>query len=103
MDHMPVIDDMPMFAAGMSPPTGLGQLMGTAEIDFEPVIVEAHPQPVADQARGHTVEHLAQDKAAGGGHRDDGILVIGGAPTGSSCRTARSTSMRGSAVHCGVR
>ena len=54
--------------------------MRAAEIDLEPIVIQAHPQAVADQARGHAVEHLAQDEAAGRGDGDDGLLVIGGAP-----------------------
>ena len=55
-------------------------LLRAAEIDLEAIVIEADTQPVADQARGHAIEHLAQDEAAGGGHGDDGLLVIGGAP-----------------------
>ena len=35
---------------------------------------------MADQARGHGVEHLAQREAARGGDADADFLVVGGAP-----------------------
>ena len=44
--------------------------------------MEPDAQAVADQARGHAAEHLAQDKAARGGHGDDSLLVVGGAAVG---------------------
>src|SRR5258708_1196834 len=42
----------------------------------EPVVVEPHAKPVADQARGHRIEHLLEDEPAGRGDGDDGLLVI---------------------------
>jgi len=34
---------------------------------FEPIVVKPHAQPMADQTRGHRVEHLLEDEAAGRG------------------------------------
>ena len=54
--------------------------MGAADEDVEPIVEEAHPEPVADQARGHGVEHLAQREAARGGDAHADLLVVGRAP-----------------------
>ena len=59
MDHMPVVDDMTVLAIGMSAAARQRHLMGAAEIDLEPVVIEARPQPVTDQARRHAIEYLA--------------------------------------------
>ena len=56
--------------------------MGAADEDVEPVVVEAHAQAMADQARGHGVEHLAQREAARGGDAHAEFLIVGGAPIG---------------------
>src|SRR5690606_7159540 len=41
------------------------QRRGTDE-QLQPIIVQAHPQLMADESRGHCVEHLAQREASGG-------------------------------------
>jgi hypothetical protein len=43
---------------------------------FEPIIVKAHAQAMADQARGHRVEHPLEDEPARPGNGDDRLLVI---------------------------
>ncbi len=58
--------------------------MRTADEDVEAVIVEAHAQAVADQARGHGVEHLAQAEPAGRGDAHADLLVVARAPLGQS-------------------
>ena len=56
------------FRAGAGAPAGL--------------ILSGGPQSVTDEPRGYAVEHLAQHEAARGGHGDDGLLEVGGAPAG---------------------
>jgi hypothetical protein len=80
VDDVPVVDHMAVPAVGMRSPAGGGELVRAAEVDLEPAVVEAHAQAMADQARWHAVEHLAQGEAARGGHDDDRLLVVGGAP-----------------------
>ena len=80
VDDMPVVDDMTMLAMGMSSTSSQRHLRRTAQIDLEAIVVEADTQPVANEARGHAIEDLAQDEATRGGHGDDGLLVVGGAP-----------------------
>ena len=38
--------------------------VGATEKEVEPIIVETDPQAVADETRGHRVEHAAQNEAA---------------------------------------
>src|SRR6266568_2791734 len=76
MDDVPVIDDVAMLSAGMRPPAAQRHQRGRAEEAFEPVIVEPHAKPVADQARRHRIEHLLEDEPAGRSDGDDGLLVI---------------------------
>ena len=45
---------------------------------YEPIVIKAHPQPIADQSRGDGVEHLAQREGAGAGDVDVDLLVVGG-------------------------
>jgi hypothetical protein len=73
---------MTVLAVGARPAARQRHLVRAAEMDVEPVVMQPDAQAVADQARGHAVEHLAQDKAARGGHGDDGLLVVGGAAVG---------------------
>jgi len=76
MDDVPIIDDVAVLAAGMrSTATQRHQRRGAKEA-FKPIVVEAHAQPMADQARGHRVEHFPQGEPAGRGHGDDGLFVI---------------------------
>ena len=80
VDDMPVVDDMTMPAMGMSSTSSQRHLRRTAQRDLEAIVVEVDTQPVANEARGHAIEDLAQDEATRGGHGDDGLLVVGGAP-----------------------
>ena len=80
MDDMPVIDDLVVLARGMGPPARQRHEMGAADEDIEPVIVEAHPEPVSNQARGHGVEYLAEREAAGGCDAHADLLIVRRAP-----------------------
>ena len=50
MDDVPVIDDVAMLSVGMRPPAAQRHQRRRAEEAFEPVVVEPHAKPVADQA-----------------------------------------------------
>src|SRR5882724_5504460 len=76
MDDMPAIDNMAVLAAGMRPPAAQAHQWRRAEEAFEPIIIEAYAQPMADQARGHRIEHFSEDEPAGRSDGDDGLLVI---------------------------
>ena len=78
MDDVAVVDDMNVGAVLPGPAAWQGQDAGAREEEFEPVVVEALTEPVADQARGHGVEHAAQHEARGRGDVDADRLVIGG-------------------------
>lgn len=71
-----VVHHLIMLAIGLCAPPRQGQQMGCAAEDLQPVIEEAHPQPVPDQAGRHRVKDLAQGEAAGAGHRDDNLFKI---------------------------
>jgi hypothetical protein len=77
MDDVPVIDNMAVLAAGTRPPAAQRHQRRRAEEAFEPVVVEPHAKPMADQARGHRIEHFSEDEPAGRSDGDDGLLVIG--------------------------
>ena len=51
-DDMPIVDDMTVLAAQVGPAARQGHERRGAEEAIEPVVVEAHAQPMADQARG---------------------------------------------------
>ena len=53
---------------------------GAAEQAFEPIIVETEPQPVANQARWHGVEHAAEQEPAVAADGDKGLVMVRGAP-----------------------
>lgn len=82
VDDMPVIDHvcvLVMIGRAASPQR---RHLGRAEEADEPVVVEAHGQPMADQPRRHRVEHLPQREAAARGDDDARLLPVGGAPLG---------------------
>jgi hypothetical protein len=64
MDNMPVVDHLVVFARWGSTSARQRREKGAADEDVQPIVERAHPEPVADQARGHGVEHLAQREAA---------------------------------------
>jgi hypothetical protein len=51
-----------------------------AEEAFDPVVVEAPAQVMADQPRRHGVEHAAQQEAAAAGDGDQVLLEVAAAP-----------------------
>ncbi len=76
MDDVSVIDHMTVLAVGVRPPAAQRHQWRPAEKAFEAIVVEPHAQPMADQARGHRIEHFLQGEAAGRGDGDDRLLVI---------------------------
>jgi hypothetical protein len=65
--------------AGIPLPFKRSPYRRAAEEDLEPVVVEAHAQPVADEPRGHAVEDAAEHEAAGGSDGDHDLLAVLGA------------------------
>src|SRR5271166_4008524 len=78
MDDVTIVDDMTMFAVRLGPTAPQGDDGRRALETFEPIVIETHPQPMADQSRGNRVEHLAQREGAGAGDVDVDLLVVGG-------------------------
>jgi hypothetical protein len=78
VNDMAIVDDtaMPSLAVAATPVQG--QHRALADEAFQPIVVEPHPQPEADQAGGHRVEDLAQHEAAAGGDEHGRLVVIGG-------------------------
>jgi hypothetical protein len=64
MRHMAVL------AAGMRPTAAQRHQRRRAEKAFQPIVVEAHAQAMADQARGHRIEHLLEGEPASRGDGD---------------------------------
>jgi len=81
---MSVIDDLVVLVRGVDPPTRQRHEMGAADEDIEPVIVEAYPEPVSDQARGHGIEYLAERETAGGCDAHADLLIVRRAPVRQS-------------------
>ena len=79
MDHVAVIDHMHGLRGCPPALARQGQLVGVPQMEFQPVVKNADPEPVADQPRGNGVEHLLEDEAAGRGDGDGGVLPIRGA------------------------
>lgn len=79
---MPIVDNMTVLAGGMRPPARQGRQLGPTDEDREPVVVEAHPEAMTDQARRHGVEHLAKHEPAGRGDAHARLFVIGGTTAG---------------------
>ena len=64
MDDMAIVDDLVVLAGWRGPPARQRHEMRAADEDVQPIVEEAHPEAVTDQARRHGVEHLAQREAA---------------------------------------
>ena len=84
MDHVPIVDDVQRARGFDAAAIGdayarQGQHRRAAEEALQPVIIQPHPQPVANQARRHGIEDVAQQEAAVAGDKDHRILVVGGA------------------------
>ena len=77
MDDVTVVDDMAMFAVRLGPTASQDDDGRRALETFEPIVIKAHPQPMADQSRGNRVEHLAQREGAGAGDVDVDLLIVG--------------------------
>ena len=60
---MAVVDDMATAVGSVAAAARQGHEMRGAEEDLDPVVVDAHLQPMADQARRHGVEDPAQHEA----------------------------------------
>ena len=80
VDDVTVVDDLVVPAVRVRPPARERHQVGAAEEHLEPIVVEADAQAMADQARGHGVEHLAQREAARRGDADRHLLVVAGPP-----------------------
>ena len=52
MDDVTIVDDMTMFAIRLGPTAPQGDDGRRALETFEPIVIETHPQPMADQSRG---------------------------------------------------
>jgi hypothetical protein len=50
MDDMPVVDHVAVLAVGMRPPAAQCHQRRRAEKAFEPIVVKAHAQTMANQA-----------------------------------------------------
>ena len=50
---MPIVDDVPVLAGHVRPAARQGRQFGPADEDRQPVVMEAHPEAVTDQARRH--------------------------------------------------
>jgi len=76
-----VVDDVraPAAPAAGCPAPRQGEDRRGAEEAFQPVVVEAHAQAVADEGGGHGVEDVAQAEAAAAGDGDEGLLGGAGA------------------------
>lgn len=77
MDDVPIIDDMTALAFVDRPPTQQRHDWCRAEEAVQPVVVQMHPQTVADEPRRRGIEHPAQDEAAAGCDGDGLFLIIG--------------------------
>ena len=84
MDHVVVADDAVVAAARPEAPARQRGDVRAADEHVQAIVVEAHSQPVADQARGHGVEHLAQPEASRRADADRYVLVVGRAAVGQA-------------------
>ena len=64
---------------------------------FEPIVVEAHAQAMADQAGGYRIEHLLEGEPAGRGNGDDRLLIIR-RPVRRQCLRRRALEIEALAV-----
>src|ERR1700719_4689076 len=77
---MAIVDDMTVLARGGGTSTRQGHERRAADEELEAIVIEADPQPVADEPRWDGVEHLPQREAARRGDGDDGLLMIAATP-----------------------
>ncbi len=76
VDDMMVVDHVAALAVRLRTPAGQGHHGGRAEEAIEAVVIQADPQLMADQPRGHRIEDLAQGEAARRRDADEHFLVI---------------------------
>ncbi len=67
---------MPSLAVAAAP--AQGQDRALTDEAFQPIVIQPHPQPEADQAGWHGIEHLSQDETAAGGDKHRGLVEVGG-------------------------
>jgi uncharacterized Zn-binding protein involved in type VI secretion len=79
VDDVAIVDDVGTAAIAVAAAARQGDHVRPAEEDLEPVVVDAHPQPVADEPRRHGVEDPAEHEAARGGDGDHDLLAVLGA------------------------
>lgn len=89
---MTVVNHLIMSSVRMGPPPGQRQQLGATHEDIKPIIIKAHPQPVADQAGWHGVEDLAQGEAPGARDRNDHLLEV--------CRAVRGQGLKMGTLRC---
>ena len=86
MDDVAVVDDVPALAEshalGRNPAAPQRQHQAAAEKAVQPVIIQAHPQAMADQPRGHGVEHALQHEGGAARDGDHRLLEVVGAHGG---------------------
>ena len=80
VDDVVVVHDLIVSPARKRPAAWQRHQVRAADKNVEAIIVKAHAQAVADEARGHGVEDLAHPEAAGGGDAHRHLLVVAGPP-----------------------
>jgi hypothetical protein len=86
VDHMPVVDDMAALVIGDRLAASERGDMRRAEEAFDPVVINADPQPVPNEPRGHGIKHPSQDEAAARCDGDDLLLPVSSAPLGKNAK-----------------
>ena len=82
VDDVPVVDDLRPLVVIRRAAASQRRDLARAEQADQPVVVETHGEPMADQPRRHRVEHPAQDEAARRGDDHALLLEVGGAALG---------------------
>ncbi len=67
MDDMPVVDAIDALSIVTLTQAGMADGMGSPEPCLDTVVIDVDPEPLADQARGRTVEDAMHEKATGRG------------------------------------
>ncbi len=76
VDDVPVVDDVAVLATGTRTAALQRHQGGAAQEQFQPVVIQPHAQSMTDQPGRDGIEHLAQDKAAGGADVHTRLLVV---------------------------
>jgi hypothetical protein len=80
MNDVAIVDHVSAVAAfGGNLPAPQGQHQAGTEKAVQPLVIKTNPQAMANQARGHGVEHPAQYKSAAAGHGDQRLFEVGAA------------------------